>query len=801
MFKKIFRSLSEKVSSGLARFSPQDHSQFFFISLLVVVAITALGFFPLFGINGLFIKNLILPIFGGFLLIVIALQSLKNGYFTLPDKRTSWTLLAVLLVTLVSSVFATAPRNALFGTLSGAPSFALILSLVIIFYIAYVSFKKFSHILGLLFVMSGVYIITFLHVLLRVVFGPQFLSFGFLNTLTGTLIGSWTDFALFSLLMLILAIICLEMGKFVRTAKWITTTVAIFGIIGLFLANISWVWILAGAVLIIVTIYIFSLAYWNTEKSSYEKGRPAPWYSLIAFIVVLVGLLFGGVIMSPITKVRSLAYNELYPNAKATMQAGFASLKERPITGVGLSGFDHAWNKIKPVGLSGTTSGATEFSTGYSFVSTVVATTGILGLLIFIALALLFIIQFYLIFKKGFEDSAARFAGMLIIAAAILLSLITVIDYPGVTLLVLWAAFLGALWGIAHDNESFEIPFVHDPRTSFFGILSVLVLIFVGGAFIYITVRQTASVFTYGSALKSFANNDRASGLTKLTSANQLWATDFYNRTLAQQTLVEVQNLNPESGLSKDALSREVQRVLSIGMSYADVSTKLDAKNYRNWVALGNVYQFFAQLKVEGAGDRAREAYDKAKALSPNDRTLDLLFANLSDASGDASGAKTIIEQSISTFPTIDAYVWLYQRDIAAKDYSKAETHLISALQLDNANVGLLTELGTLYFVQGNYSDAVPLFERSLAINRNQPATFAYLGVSYESLGKSDQATQVFDFLKQQLPDVAEKLISNVRAQKGGAITPVIDTPIDEPAADVSTEAPTAKTPITKPKQ
>ncbi len=202
MFKKIFRSLSEKVSSGLARFSPQDHSQFFFISLLVVVAITALGFFPLFGINGLFIKNLILPIFGGFLLIVIALQSLKNGYFTLPDKRTSWTLLAVLLVTLVSSVFATAPRNALFGTLSGAPSFALILSLVIIFYIAYVSFKKFSHILGLLFVMSGVYIITFLHVLLRVVFGPQFLSFGFLNTLTGTLIGSWTDFALFSLLML-----------------------------------------------------------------------------------------------------------------------------------------------------------------------------------------------------------------------------------------------------------------------------------------------------------------------------------------------------------------------------------------------------------------------------------------------------------------------------------------------------------------------------------------------------------------------------------------------------------------------
>lgn len=800
MFKKIFRSLSEKVSSGLARFSPQDHSQFFFISLLVVVAITALGFFPLFGINGLFIKNLILPIFGGFLLIVIALQSLKNGYFTLPDKRTSWTLFIVLLVTLISSVFATAPRNALFGTLSGAPSFALILSLVIIFYVAYVSFKKFSHILGLLLVMSGVYIVTFLHVALRVIFGVKFLSFGFLNTLTSTLIGSWTDFALFSLLMVVLSIICLEMGKFVRSAKWITTTVAVFGIIGLFLANISWVWILAGAVLIIVTIYIFSLAYWNTEKSTYEKGRPAPWYSLIAFIIVLVGFLFGSVIMSPISKVRPLAYRELYPNARATMQAGFASLKERPITGVGLSGFDHAWNKVKPVSLSGSNSGATEFSTGYSFASTIVATTGIIGLLVFLALVLLFLIQFYLIFRKGFEDSAARFAGMIVIAAAILLSLITIIDYPGVTLLVLWAAFLGALWGIAHDNESFEIQFVHDPRTSFFGILSVLVLIFVGGAFIYITVRQTASVFTYGSALKSFANNDRSGGISKLTSANQLWATDFYNRTLANQTLVEVQSLSPDSGMSKDALSREVQRVLSIGMSYADVSTKLDTKNYRNWVSLGNVYQFFAQLKVEGAGDRARDAYTKAKELSPNDRTLDLLFANLSESTGDVAGAKTIVDQSIAAYPTVDAYVWLYQRDIGAKDYTTAEKHLISAIQIDTTNAGLLTELGTLYFVQGKYSDAVPLFERSLTINRNQPITFAYLGVSYESSDKTEQATQVFDFLRKQLPKDADTLISKVREQKGGAVTPAIDTPAAEPATDTAatTEAPAAKTPAKK---
>jgi tetratricopeptide (TPR) repeat protein len=244
--------------------------------------------------------------------------------------------------------------------------------------------------------------------------------------------------------------------------------------------------------------------------------------------------------------------------------------------------------------------------------------------------------------------------------------------------------------------------------------------------------------------------------------------------------------------MSKDALSREVQRVLSIGMSYADVSTKLDPKNYRNWVSLGNVYQFFATLKVEGSVDRAREAYGKAKALSPNDRTLDILFANLAETAGDSVGAKAIIEQSIKDMPTIDAYVWLYQRDVAAKNYSPAESHLVNAIAIDNTNTGLLTELGTLYFVQGKYADAIPAFERSLFFDRNQLITFGYLGVAYEAAGRTDQANQVFDFLRKQIPNDAENLISKVRAQKGGVVTPTIDTS-SETNSGGTTENPTVK--------
>ena len=794
MFKKIFRSVSNKIVDGIAKLSPETNSQFFFISLLVIATVVSVGFFPLFGINGLFVKNLLVPIFAGILLIIIAVQSLKNGYFSLPDKKTSWALFAFLLVMLVSSLFASAPRNALFGTLGEAPSFALLFSLVVIFYVSSVAIKKFSHILGILLVMSGVYVITFIHIILRIIFGPAFMSFGFFNTLTSSLVGSWTDFALFSLLMVVLAVVCLEMGKFVKAAKWITFTVGGFALIGLFLSNISWVWVLAGAILIVISIYIFSLAYWNSEKSSYEKGRPAPWYSLVTFIVILVGFLFGGVITSPLAKVRPMSYSEIYPNITATTNAGIVSIKENPITGAGLNGFAHLWNKVKPVALSGTDSGAVEFSTGYSFVSTVLATTGILGIIVCLMLLLLLIGQYIKLFKNGFEDSSERFTGMLIIVGSLLLSFITVIDYPGISLLVLWMIFLGGLWSINHsDEETRRIHFVHDPRTSFFGILSILVLIFIGGAFIYITVRQTASVFAYSSGLRSFSVNDRSTGIDQLSRANQLWATDFYNRTLANQVLLQVQNITPDQNTSKDVLSREIQRVLSVAMSYADISTKLDPKNYQNWVASGNVYKFFTELKVDGAGDRAREAYNKAKVLSPNDRTLDLLFANLSVSEGNTDAGKTLVQQSIAQYPTVDAYLWLYQQDIQSKNYGDAETQLINSLKIDPNNPGLLTELATLYFVQGKYNDAVSLFERSLSINRNQPITFAYLGVSYEALGKTDQATQIFDFLKKQIPASADKLIEQVRAQKGGSVTAVVETPDTTTPSTPAKIAPTAK--------
>jgi tetratricopeptide (TPR) repeat protein len=787
MIKKIFRGISSGINSFIARVAPQTHSQFFFISLLIVATLSMIGFFPLFGVNGLFIKNLMLPVFAGALLIILAFQFLKNGSFTLIDKKTSWGLLGFLIAMLVSGIFAVASRNSLFGALGDIPSFSVLFSLAIIFFISSIAIKKFSHVLGLLVITCTTFFLAFLHVILRIIFGTGFLSFGFLNTLTSSIIGSWTDFGIFSLLVLVFAVICLEMGKFVKFAKWITIALGIMAVIGLFLVNMGWLWLLAGGLFLVIAIYMFSVAYWNSQKSAYDKARAIPWYSLVTFIFIILGLLLGNTLLGWVNRYRSINYQEVYPNIAATTHAGWVDIIQKPLTGVGLASFDYLWNTTKPVALSGTQAGSIEFSSGYSFVGTILATTGVLGILAVLVLVILSITRYYRVYRRGFSEMSERFTTIIVIAGSLVLSIIACVDYPGITVLVVWAMFMGALWGMFAETEEYQISFIHDPRTSFFGMMVVLLLIFIGGSFMYINIRKTASVIHYSRALYQSSQNNQNAAISELVRANQLWSMDFYNRSLASQVLLQVQNIKTDQNTNKEALSQEVQRILSIGLSYADVATKMDSKNYRNWVTLGNVYQFFNSLKVEGALEKTRSAYTTAQKLSPNDTTLDLLFADLDLTAGNSDSATKIVKASIAKYPTADAFTWLYRQDVLNKNYDQAEINLGNTIQLNQTNSQLLTELGTLFFVRGKYDAAATVFERSLAVNRLQPSVFAALGVSYESLGKPDQANQVFDFLKKQLPDNAQKLIDQARAQRGIVGSQVIAEPAPIPVSTNTT--------------
>jgi tetratricopeptide (TPR) repeat protein len=546
-----------------------------------------------------------------------------------------------------------------------------------------------------------------------------------------------------------------------------TITIGILGFIGLFLTNIQWVWILTGIILIIFALYVFSFGYWNSEKALFEKGRTIPWYTLSAFGIVIIGIIFGNLIIGTLSRVRPVYFNEASPSITSTVRAGYVSLKQNPILGSGVGTFDTLWNKIKDPSLSGTSSGYIEFNTGYGFIGTQLATTGILGIFAWVLFLVLCVIKFIKVIRSDSEDASDRFTSIAILTGAFVLSIVSLVHYPGVVILVLWMIFLGGLWNISGSTQQ-NIVFTDTPKKSFIGMSLVFISILVVGFSMLVITRQVGSMFVYSKSLKTFSSGDanRASAIKQLVKANQWWSTDFYNRALANQVVVEAQNLKPTDTTNKDALLKQVQQILGIGLGYAQASVNENPNNYRNFISLGNIYKFFAELKVDGALDRARDAYTKAQALSPNDSTLKLPLAYLAQIEEKPDAALQFVQDSIKQYPTTDAYLWLYQKDIAARDYISAEKNLINAVTVDQNNSNIISELGILYFTQGKNENAATVFERSLVLNRNQPGIFALLGVTYESLGQTDKANQLFDFLKKQLPDQAQNLIDQAHKQQ-----------------------------------
>ncbi len=784
--------MREKLSQSVSWVTKKYDSKLLYISLITLLVLTSLSFLPLFGINALIIKNSIVTLSGVVFFLIITLQALVRGSFSVPDKLTSWALLALVGSALLSSLFTAAPRLALFGNLNGGPTFLSMFSLFVIFYIAIQSLSSFSRIVGLFLASATVYVVVFFHQVLRIIFGASFLSFGFLNNLTSSTIGSWSDFALLSLLIVVFSIICLEVGKFVNTAKWMTIIVGILGFFGLFLTNIQWVWILTGVVLIMFALYVFSFGYWNTKKTSFEKGRTIPWYTLGAFAIVIVGIIFGNLIINTLSQVRPIYFTEISPSAVSTVRAGFASFKQNPVLGSGIGTFDTIWNKTKDVSLSGTPSGSAEFNSGYGFIGTQMATTGILGILAWLLFSVLCIFKFIAVIRQDSEDASDRFTRIAVMTGAFILTVVSLIHYPGIVILVLWMIFLGGLWNVSGSVQR-DIVFTDTPKKSFIGMSLVFVSILVAGFSILVIVRQVGSIVVYSHSSKLFSqgNEQRTRALQQLVKANQWWSTDFYNRTLANQVVLEAQNLKPTDTNNKDALAKQVQQILGIGLGYAQASINANPNNYRNWITTGNIYQFFAELKMDGALDRAREAYTKAQQLSPNDSTLKLPLAYLAQIEQNPDMALQIVQDSLKQYPTSGAYLWLYERDINARDFPAAEKNIINAINSNPNNASTISELGILYFAQGKNENASIAFEQSLTLNRNQPGVVALLGVIYELLGKTDQANQVFDFLKKQLPEQAQNLIDQARKQQQSIQSPIPTDQLVPEIVPTTTIAPT----------
>ncbi len=780
----------KKIRSIFPGHSLMTHESFMRILLGLLVVISPLFFLPIRGFSVGIAKGFFFLIIAAVFVIVSGVQSLRRGTIVLPRNKILTFLGFILGASLLGSIISGSFGMSFFGYGFETTTWVFTAIFTSVVFIGYSVFRSYDDI-AMFF--SGLIIPFALLVIFHIVryfVGPIFGNFGVLLTTTTTLLGSWSDLAIFFGFILIFIVLTLELVSLKKIIKVLLSGIGVVLVVMLACMNISLIWEIIGLVALATSLYLFAFAYWDRASGDYHKDRHVPGYTIALFVVALICIVFGGVFQNIANRHQNISWSDTRPGVAMTARTAVGSLKHNPITGYGPNLFNAAWNNAKPPALSGNMNA---FSQGIGWVPTHIASEGLLGAFAWIGF---FAVLLYSVGKglvQGFSNPIERYLRIIIGVLLIYLSLLAWAYIPGSYILILFAILIGAhlrLVAITNPKADLEYSFIKDPRASFFGIIGVIAIILVGLLGAYVGLRKFVSFIHYTKAAV-YTDAGKSQLANQEVQIAAAWANhDIYHADLARFALSNTTQIASGATANKDA-SKQVEQSLGIVVAQAQAAINANPLSYSNYLLLGDVYQFMAGLGIDGATDRAIKSYDDATKHNPHDATMKLSYAQLDLALKKVDDATAKIKESLDMYPTTNAYILKAQIEFSKNNFTAASSSIESAISLDPYNANLVYQYGLVLFGQKQYQAAIAAFSRTIAINRTIGLAYVYLGAAYEKTGDIESANKIYDFVKKQWTDGAQA-IANVKSGIIEAPAPTTTT-APEPKTPSKTVAPTKK--------
>lgn len=631
-----------------------------FLSLFLVITLLPVFFLPFTNIPVETSKGLLLV--SGLLLAVIfwAIARFSDGQITIPR---SWCLFSgggVVLAVLLSTIFSVSSNVSLFGTMFDVGTFWFIFAGFLIMALSSVVFKDAKDAKIVLFgaILSSAVVLVFQSVHL---FLPNALSFGVLSGKTGNILGSWNAFGIFAGFSALMSLLVLEFFSTTRIEKIILESLIILSMLLVAVVNFPLIWILLGISGLIIFTYKVSINF-HTKSEEGEKKKDFPLFSFFITMVALFFFMSGNLIGGILPDRLGISNNEVSPSLSATMSVTKAVIKHNPVFGIGPNRFDEAWANYKPAAINGTAFWDVSFSSGSGLLPTLLATTGILGILAWVVFFVLFIISGV---KSIFSSirNGANWETMAFFVLSLYLFISSFFYSGGTVIFLLAMVFAGVFLGLSSSSREggeLVLSFLNDHRKSFFSILFLILIILLSAAASFRYFERLASVSYFGKALTAKDVNGAESSITK---ALALYTNDLYLRTYGQVYLLKLNSIAQKGGSSlSDSDKALLQTNLNQAVNGVQGATLYNPKSYINWQSLGSLYQSLATFGVKDAYTKAIEAYKTASTLNPNNPGIKLAIANAYFASEDNKQAKEYIKMALNLKPDyIDAYILLSQ--------------------------------------------------------------------------------------------------------------------------------------------
>lgn len=532
---------------------------------------------------------------------------------------------------------------------------------------------------------------------------------------------------------------------------------------------VPWLILLGG----LFFLFVFSLV--RTQEFPHTSRFTLP------FLLATVSVLFLFWLPSPFA---GRVPAEVSVTQKASFSIAKQVLKGRELAfGTGPGTFSHDYATYRTKDLNQTRFWDTRFDRAASFALTLLATTGLVGIVGFLAFVLVAGVFFvrHLMKEREQDEWFLLFAlaggWFTIVLASFFYSF-------NLTLLFVLFAFLSMAGSVVLGNPV-EKKFAQSPRM---GLLSSFAFVITSIAIVAV-VFLTAQRYMAEAAFAKAVRLDRANGdLNQITAGLDRAArldrySDLYERNLAQALLLRVgeEVKKAKDGKELTPQGRQyIQALVASSVNAAARATELAPYNAANWFVRGAIYRELIQL-VGGAGDFALQSFKKASELEPNNPAFlteigktHLALAEVSrqlTASKDAAVADPAKKNMDASFASAEE---ILNKAIEMKtDYAPAHYQLAvmferqgkleqaigkmeSVVRYNSLDVGVEFQLGVLYLRRNNKDDlgrAQQMFERVIQLAPSYSNARWFLASIYEQQGNLKSAIEQVKKVLELNPD------------------------------------------------
>ncbi|MFM2423687.1 MAG: hypothetical protein RLZZ70_72 [Candidatus Parcubacteria bacterium] len=650
-----------------------------------------------------------------------------------------------------------------------------------------------------LFLMAG--LLAALHIL-RVIFGPDTLSFGVLSGPTTSLVGSLNDLALFLSLAVLGGLIALIQLKLSYVKRVVTILVTLFALGMLMVINFSMLWAVLGFVSLLLLMYTLTKDRFGTAvRASTRADFLTMLVIMIVFAVSAIFIVGGQSISNALSSATGISYLEVRPSLSATLDIARSVYSTNALLGVGPNHFHEAWTEFKDQGINETIFWDTTFNAGSGYITTWFVTGGLL-------MVLAWLIFFGMLLRAGMvtllrpsEDQSSYFLATISFVTALFVWGISLVYVPGPVIVLLGVVATGLLVASTRDvvtaRPGWSLNMLTNVRTGFVLIATVMVTIICSIAIGYYTFKMSVALVSYADIFVPEANFTPEQVLNKLVTAYTYHPTDSFLRDIASYQVSQLRQImntaNPGT-----AEQQRFNDVATGALAASNEAITLRSSDARNWRLRGDVWSMLALVDLDGASDRARADYEEAKKRDPQNPYYAVQLAALDLRADNQAGARTNLTEAINKKPNYtEALLLLSQIDIAAGNIDEAIKTTESLIAIDSNNPGRYYQLGVLHSAKNNTDLAIGAF--GVAIEKNpQYANARYLR-ALEYIKKSDTASALADLqaVRDLNPDNAATVATLITQIESGnmntaAVTPEGGEVIEEPAVAPTDVAPTA---------